>query len=374
MIPFGDVHKQYLHIQHDIDAAIREVLDSGWFILGKQGEAFEEEFAAYCGAQYGIGVGSGTEALHLALLAAGVEPGDEVITVPNTAMPSISAISFAQAIPRFVDIHPETYVMDVELLAKFLQTEIAYKDNHRLKVIMPVHLYGQSADMEPILDLARKYNLVVIEDAAQAHGTEYHGQKAGTFGDMGCFSFYPSKNLGAYGDAGMVITNNNELAERARLLRNYGQEKRYYHKIKGFNSRLDEMQAAILRAKLGYLDEWNRQRRQLASLYTSLLKETPVIPPAEAAYGKHIYHLYVIRTQEREQLQQYLKAREIGTLIHYPVPIHLQEAYADLALSEGTFPVAELCAKEILSLPIYPELEPAQVKHICSCIQEFYTQ
>ncbi len=372
MIPFGNLHQQYLTIKDEINAAIQEVLDSGWFILGKQCEAFEQEFAEYCGARHGIGVGSGTEALHLALLAAGVEPGDEVITVPNTAVPTISAISFAQAIPRFVDIDPMAYLMDVERLAVLLKTEIEQKGNQRIKVILPVHLYGQCADMAPILELARKYQLVVIEDVAQAHGAEYKGKKAGTMGDMGCFSFYPSKNLGAYGDGGMIITDDNTLAERLKLLRNYGQEKRYYHKIKGFNSRLDEMQAAILRKKLRHLDNWNHQRRQHAALYYSLLEHEPVITPVEAAHNRHVYHLYVIRTQDRDRLQSYLREHGIGTLIHYPIPVHLQEAYADLDIPHGTFPAAEGCAGEILSLPMFPELGAVQIEEICSCIHEFH--
>ncbi len=372
MIPFGDLHKQYSIIQAEIDLAIREVLDSGWFILGEQGEAFEQEFTEYCRAQYGVGVGSGTEALHLALLAAGVELGDEVVTVPNTAFPTISAISFAQAIPRFVDIDLATYLMDVELLTAMLHSEIDQKGKTRIKVIMPVQLYGQCADMEPIMKLARQYDLVVIEDAAQAHGAEYKGQKAGTLGDIGCFSFYPSKNLGAFGDGGMIITNNPEFAERARLLRNYGQEKRYYHKIKGFNSRLDEMQAAILRKKLDHLEEWNQRRRQHAALYNSLLQDAPITRPTEVEYGTHVYHLYIIRTQERDCLQSYLREQGIGTLIHYPIPVHLQEAYADLEIPRGTFPIAERCAQEILSLPMYPELEAEHIQEICSCIHEFY--
>jgi dTDP-4-amino-4,6-dideoxygalactose transaminase len=372
MVPFGDLHKQYVRIQTEIDAAIREVLDSGWFILGKQGEAFEQEFASYCGARYGIGVGSGTEALHLALLAVDVEPGDEVITVPNTTVPTVSAITFAQAIPRFVDIDPVTYLMDVELLTRMLYFEVEQKRNKRIKVIIPVHLYGQCVDMNPILELAQRYNLIVIEDAAQAHGAEYKGQKAGMLSDIGCFSFYPSKNLGAFGDGGMIITNNPEFAERARLLRNYGQEKRYYHKIKGFNSRLDEMQAAILRKKLRHLDDWNYQRRQHAALYHSLLEHEPVITPVEAAQNKHVYHLYVIRTQDRDRLQSYLEEHGVGILIHYPIPVHLQEAYADLGIPKGTFPVAEGCAGKILSLPMFPELEPVQIEEICSCIHEFH--
>ena len=374
MIPFGNLHAQYLTIQAEINAAIQEVLDSGWFILGKHAEAFEREFAAYCGAQYAVGVGSGTEALHLALVAAGLAPGDEVVTVPNTAVPTVSAISFAGAVPRFVDIDPATYLMDVKLLKDLLATEIEQHQNTRIKVLMPVHLYGQCADMDPILALACQYHLTVIEDAAQAHGAEYKGRKAGTLGDMGCFSFYPSKNLGAYGDAGLIVTNQPEIAERLKLLRNYGQEKRYYHKIKGFNSRLDEIQAAILRKKLVFLDAWNARRRENAAFYHTLLQHEPLILPVEASYGKHSYHLYVVRVKVREPFQRFLSEQGVETLIHYPVPIHLQEAYADLQIKPGTFPVAEQCAQELVSLPLYPELQPAQIQMICACIHRFMNE
>lgn len=373
MIPFGDLHRQYLAIQPEIDAAIRDVLASGWFVLGEQGKAFEQAFADYCAAQYGVGVGSGTEAIHLALLAIGVQPGDEIVTVPNTAVPTISAISFAQAVPRLVDVLPDTYLMNPDALAEFLRVEIEQQGNSRLKAVMPVHLYGQCADMTPIVELARQYGVFVIEDAAQAQGAEYAGKKSGTLGDIACFSFYPSKNLGAYGDAGLITTDNPAFAEQVILLRNYGQEKRYYHKIKGFNSRLDEMQAAILHAKLPHLDAWNHQRRQHAALYSSLLAETPqIVTPVEAAYAGHIYHLYVIRTPQRDQLRQYLDEHGIGTQIHYPVPVHLQAAYCDLGLGAGAFPVAERCAQEILSLPMYPELTAAEIQEICSRIHDFF--
>jgi dTDP-4-amino-4,6-dideoxygalactose transaminase len=371
MIQFGNLHTQYTTIQSEIDAAIQEVLDSGRFILGQQLEQFEQEFAAYCGAQYAVGVGSGTEALHLALVASGITPGDQVVTVPNTAVPTISAITFAQAIPRFVDIDPDTCLMDIDLLAQFLDAEIRHKGNMRIKALMPVHLYGQCVDMAPLLELARQYRLPVIEDAAQAHGALYNGQKAGTLGDIACFSFYPSKNLGAYGDAGMLVTNDEVMSKQLKLLRNYGQETRYQHTITGFNSRLDEMQAAILRAKLPHLDAWNDTRRQHAKQYTSALASTEIHPPVEAAYGRHVYHLYVIRCKQRDQLQQYLLDHGIQTFIHYPIPVHRQKAYADLQLSEGSFPVAEQTVREILSLPIYPELSPSHIQEVCACLNDF---
>ncbi len=362
-IPCSELKIQYEEIKAEIKAAFDEVFESSWFILGKQVERFEQEFAAYCGASYGIGVGSGTEALHLALLACGVQPGDEVITVANTAVPTVSAISFAQATPVFVDIDPVSYTMDPQAIES--------KITSRTRVILPVHLYGQPADMDPILDVARRYGLKVVEDACQAHGAEYRGQKVGAIGDLGCFSFYPSKNLGAYGDGGMVVTNDPELADHVRLLRNYGQRKRYYHDIKGFNSRLDELQAAFLRKKLLHLDQWNLRRRALASRYQELLDDS-VIKPVEQSYAYHIYHLYVIRCQRREQLQQHLLENGIQTLIHYPVPVHLQRAYQDLNLSSKSLPITEQFASEILSLPMFPELTDEQVSIVADRINRFY--
>lgn len=371
MISFGNLQTQYAAMRSEIDAAIQTVLESGRFILGQQLEQLEREFAAYCGARYAVGVGSGTEALHLALLASGITAGDEVITVTNTAVPTIAAISFAQAVPRFVDIDPDTYLMNIDLLGQFLDREIRRNGNPRIKAVIPVHLYGQCVDMAPLLALARQYGLRVIEDVAQAHGALYRGQKAGTFGDIGCFSFYPSKNLGAYGDAGMLVTNDAATARNLVLLRNYGQEARYYHVCKGFNSRLDEMQAAILRAKLPHLDDWNDTRRAHASLYRSLLTSAEIHTPTEAAYGKHVYHLYVIRCAARDRLQQYLRDQGVETLIHYPIPVHRQQAYADLHLAEGSFPVAEQAAREILSLPLYPELPASTIQEVCAGINDF---
>ena len=362
-VPFGDLRRQVLSIRDEVDEAIGKVLDKAWFVFGENVEAFEQEFSGYCGVKFGVGVGSGTEAIHLALLACGVQPGDEVITVANTAVPTISAISFANAVPVFVDIDPDSYTMD--------PSKIEEKITEKTKVILPVHLYGQSADMAPILDIAEQHGLKVVEDACQAHGAEYKGQKVGSFGDIGCFSFYPSKNLGAYGDGGMVVTNSETTAVQLKMLRNYGQEKRYVHTTKGFNSRLDEMQAAILKVKLNYLNKWNERRRRIAALYEERITCGPIVKPQEMAYAKHMYHLYVIRTPRRDRLQEVLRERGIGTLIHYPVPVHLQVAYQDLGVKEGALPVTETAAKEILSLPMFPELTDEEVGYICEKINSF---
>lgn len=362
-IPIFELSRQYKEIQDKIDKAIRDVFNSGWFILGRQVESFEKEFAYYCGTKYSIGVGNGTDALHLSLVAAGVKFGDEVITVPNTAVFTVSAISAAGARPVFVDIDPRYYTMAPDKIEAAVTA--------KTKAIIPVHLYGQCADMYPIREIARKHNLIIIEDACQAHGAEYHGKKAGSIGDMGCFSFYPSKNLGAYGDGGIIVTNNTDLFEKLKLLRNGGQQNRYYHKIIGYNSRLDEIQAAVLRVKLKYLDKWTELRRFKAQLYNKFIPKNAVIKPVERDLGKHVYHLYVIRTKERSGFQQYLENNNIQTLIHYPIPIHLQEAYKDLNIKEGAFPVAEKCATEILSIPMYPELSDKEVKYVCDIIKAY---
>lgn len=363
MIPFSEIKTQYQNIREDIQHAFDDVFESSWFVLGKNVEEFEREFASYCNAKHGIGVGSGTEAIHLALLACGVQPGDEVITVANTAVPTISAISFAQAIPVFVDIDPGSYTMNPD--------HIASKITAKTKVILPVHLYGQPADMEPILKIAKEYNLRVVEDACQAHGAEYHAKKVGALGDLGCFSFYPSKNLGCYGDGGLVTTNDDVLADRVWMLRNYGQRKRYFHDIKGFNSRLDELQAAFLRKKLKYLDTWNARRREIARIYDESLTNA-IVKPTEKAFSFHIYHLYVIRCQKREDLQKFLTENGVQTLVHYPVPVHLQRAYQELAIQDGALPITEHYASEILSLPMYPELSDEDVAFVASKINEFF--
>jgi len=361
-VPFCELRRQYPAIKEEIDQAVARVLNRGWFILGEEVLAFEEEFAAYCGAAYGVGVGSGTEALHLALLACGVEPGDEVITVPNTAVATVAAIELAGATPVFVDIDPASYNMDI--------SQVEGKITPRSKVLLPVHLYGQAADLGPLLSLAEGQGLMVVEDAAQAHGTTYKGRRLPQ-GDEGCFSFYPTKNLGAYGDGGMVVTDDARIAERVRLLRQYGWKKRYISSIRGLNSRLDELQAAILRVKLKHLDEWNEARRRWAVLYNELLTGSEVVRPQQSSYGEHVYYLYVIRSQHRDELQRFLDQRGISTLIHYPVPIHLMEAYSGLGYGPGSFPQAEEHCRQVLSLPLYPEITEQEVEMVAQSIKEF---
>ncbi len=363
MIPFGDLRLQYKSLKVELDRAIGQVLDDGWFILGKNVAAFEQEFATYCGAAHAIGVGNGTDALQLALMACGVGPGDEVITAPHSATFTALAISATGAVPRFVDIQANSFNLDPARLLDAI--------GPRTRAIIPVHLYGQPADMQPILAIARQHGLVVIEDAAQAHGARYQGRRAGSLGDVGCFSFYPSKNLGAFGDGGMVVTSDPELADRVRMLRHGGQKARYDHQLLGINSRLDELQAAILRVKLAYLDRWNQQRRHIAALYTALLTDSAVEPPLEQPGVEHIYHLYVVRCRNRSALQAHLTQRGIETAVHYPTPIHLQAAYRGLNLGRGSFPVAEQCAQEVLSLPIYPELSDAKVRQVVAAIREW---
>jgi dTDP-4-amino-4,6-dideoxygalactose transaminase len=363
MIPFLDLKHQYQSIKAEVDEAVTKVLESGWFILGEQVAAFEEEFSAYVGARYGVGVGSGTEALHLALWALDVGPGDEVITVPNTAVATVAAIELTGARPVLVDIHPQSYNLDPEKLEAAITP--------RTKVVIPVHLYGQAADMDAISEIARRRGIFVVEDAAQAHGAEYKRQRVGSLGDIGCFSFYPTKNLGAYGDGGMVVTNNEATAKRLRLLRQYGWETRYQSSIRGTNSRLDEMQAAILRVKLKHLDEWNDMRRRLAQQYHKALSGSEVALPQEMPDSKHAYHLYVIKSPRRDELRTHLNARDIETQIHYPTPIHLQEAYSHLGYRKGSFPTAEAFSQEILSLPLYPELADKDLDTIATHVLEF---
>jgi dTDP-4-amino-4,6-dideoxygalactose transaminase len=366
LIPFGDLRLQYDAIKTELDQAVQSVLDDGWFILGKNVSAFEAEFATYCGASYAIGVGNGTDALQLALMACEVGHGDEVITSPLSATFTALAISAVGAVPTFVDIDPQTYNIDPSRLEATI--------GPRTKAVIPVHLYGQPADMDPILAIARKHKLLVIEDAAQAHGAAYKGRQAGTLGDAGCFSFYPSKNLGAFGDGGMVVTDDPDLAERIRMLRNGGQQTRYDHQLLGINSRLDELQAAILRVKLRYLERWNERRRHIAALYSALLCESnEVEPPVEVPGVKHVYHLYVIRSERRDNLQAHLQQQGIQTGIHYPTPIHLQGAYRWCNQGPGSFPVAERCAREVLSLPIYPELTDAQVRRVAKHVTDWHT-
>lgn len=365
-VPFGDLKREVAEQRRSLEGAIHDVLESGWFVLGTRLETFESEFAAYLGAgTHVVGVGSGTEALHLALVAAGVGTGDYVITVPNTAVPTVSAISAAGAIPLLVDVCESSFTMDPEKLRELVATE-KRRLGSRLKAIVPVHLYGQTADMDPILAVAREYDLVVVEDACQAHGAQYRGQMSGTLGDFAAFSFYPSKNLGCYGDGGAVVTRDAASAERLRMLRNYGQTQRYTHQIKGFNSRLDEIQAAVLSAKLPLLDAYNLRRAAIAETYTRLIQSGAVITPVAQPYGRHAWHLFVVRHHDRDGLMARLESAGVATLIHYPIPIHLQRAYADLGLSKGALPVAERLAQEILSLPMFPQLTDDEVELVAS--------
>ncbi|HEX2914098.1 MAG TPA: DegT/DnrJ/EryC1/StrS family aminotransferase [Chloroflexia bacterium] len=365
-IPISDTKTQYLNHKAEFDAAIQGVLDRSWFVLGEEGTAFEREFADFLKVKYAVGVANGTDAIQLGLMACGVGAGDEVITTPHTALFTLLAITQAGAKPVLVDIDPQTGLID--------PTQIEPKITERTRAIIPVHLYGQSADLDPILEIAKAHNLRVVEDSCQAHGTLYKGQPTGTIGDVGTYSFYPSKNLGAYGDGGAVVTNDPELAERLQQLRNGGQSERYHHELMGLNSRLDEMQAAILRVKLKYLDGWNEARRERAALYNRLLADSRVELPVEREYGYHIYHLYVIKTTnraERDGLQAFLKENGVGTGIHYPIPAHLQKAYAWLEQGPGTFPATEDTAERILSLPMFPELPLEHIERVCELVKRY---
>lgn len=354
---------QYLSHKKEIDKAIFKVLDSGYYILGKEVKLFEKEFARYIGIKYGIGVGSGTEALYIALRACGIKEGDEVITVSHTAVATVSAIELCGAKPVLVDIEPDFFTIDPSRITKAI--------TKKTKAIIPIHLYGQPADMKPILKIAHKHGIKVIEDCAQAHGAIYNSKKVGSWGDVACFSFYPTKNLGAIGDGGVIVTNNNKIAEKCQLLRQYGWKEKYISQISGVNSRLDELQAAILRIKLKYLDQENKQRVKLANLYKLYLKETDLKWPKSRQNVFHSYHLYVIRSNKRDQLKKYLEKNNIYPLIHYPVPIHLQPAYKNKIKTIGTLNVTEKAAQEILSLPIYPELNKENVRLITSIIKNF---
>ncbi|MBD2434786.1 MULTISPECIES: DegT/DnrJ/EryC1/StrS family aminotransferase [Fischerella] len=362
MIPFVDLKAQYLSIKEEIDAAVLKVLQSTQFILGSEVAAFEQEFAQYCNADYSIALNTGTSALHLALLAAGIGAGDEVITTPFTFVATVAAIVYTGATPVFVDIDPVSYTIDV--------TKIEQAITAKTKAILPVHLYGQPADMNPIMEIAQRHGLTVIEDAAQAHRAEYKSQRVGSIGDIGCFSFYPGKNLGAYGEGGAVVTNNPEYARTIKMLRDWGQEQRYHHVLKGYNYRMDGIQGAILRVKLRYLDAWTEARRVHAALYDQLLANSNVKTPTVMPYSYHVYHVYVVRSQERDALQQKLQEQGVQTGIHYPIPVHLQQAYADLGYKAGDFPCAELVANEVLSLPMCAELSSEQIKIVSAAVCE----
>ena len=364
MIPFLDLATQYHSIKEEVDEAIARVLKGSQFVLGDEVAAFEEEFAGYCGARYGIALNSGTSALHLALLAAGVGPGDEVITVPFTFVATVAAICYTGARPVFVDIEPRSYAMNVKHVKRAI--------TERTKAILPVHLYGQPADMDPILETARRSGLIVIEDAAQAHGAEYKGRRTGGIGDLSCFSFYPGKNLGAYGEGGMVLTNSPEYADTIRMLRDWGQARKYHHVLKGYNYRMDGVQGAILRVKLRHLEAWTEARRAHAALYNGLLAGSGVQTPEEMCYSHHVYHIYAIRTRCRDALQQGLNAHGIQTGIHYPIPVHLQPAYADLGYKAGEFPYSETVAGEVLSLPMFAELTGDRLEYVAGAVRRSY--
>src|SRR5450830_300710 len=363
-VPFGDLSRQYKKYKKEFDNIISSVFANGNFILGENVTRFENNFSNYLGAKYAVGVGSATEALFLALKAIGIKNGDEVITVANTAVPTVSAIDFAGAKPVFIDIEETSYNIN----PKRIENRITLKT----KAIIPVHLYGNPCNMDSIIQIAQKYDLKVIEDSAQAHGAQYKGKKVGTFGDFGAFSFYPSKNLGANGDAGMVVTNNEEFAKKIKLLRNYGFEDRYKSIIRGFNSRLDEIQAALLDFKLTKLDEWNLKRKQISDMYSKGLKGLPIILPSAAPENKHVFHLYVIRVKQREKFMKFISDEGVGTIIHYPIPIHLQPAYKYLNYKKGFLPVTEKVAEEIVSLPIFPDLEDNEVEYVIKSIKKFF--
>jgi len=355
--------RQYDGIKDELKAPVEKVMLSGAFILGEDVGLFEKEFSAYCGARYGIGVNSGTDALFLACLACGIGKGDEVITPTYTYIATSFGISMTGAKPVFVDIEEKTYNIDVTKIEKAI--------TGKTKAILLVHLYGHPADMDPVMQIAKKHKLKVIEDCAQAHGALYRNKKVGGFGDAACFSFYPTKNLGAFGDGGMVLTNSEEIRNKTALLRDYGRKGRYENIIKGYNSRLDTIQAAILRVKFKYLDKWNERRREIAGLYTKLFKEKKldIALPYEADYARHIYHQYVIRVKNREGVIKKLADKGLNLLIHYPIPVHLQECYRGLGYKKGAFPAAEKYCEEVMSLPMYPELTEEEIKYVVNCLQ-----
>lgn len=367
-VPLLDLKAQYATIREEVNAAVLRVLESQHFILGPEVEALEEEVAAYSQCKYGIGVSSGTDALMVALMAIDIQPGDEVITTPYTFFATAGSIVRLGAKPVFVDIDPLSYNID--------HTKIEAAITARTRAIMPVHLYGQMAEMDPIMEIANRHNLYVIEDAAQAIGAEYKGQRAGSIGHLGCFSFFPSKNLGGIGDGGMVVTNDAELADKVKLLRGHGARPKYYHQVVGGNFRLDAVQAAVLRVKLKYLDQWTMGRRRNAARYRQLFAEagTSVELPHDASYGRHIYNQFVIRTDRRDVLMAHLKARQIGIEVYYPVPMHLQRCFMVLGYRIGDFPNSESAAQETLALPIYPELNHSHLQAVVMSTQEFGQQ
>ncbi|TBB92639.1 DegT/DnrJ/EryC1/StrS family aminotransferase [Rhizobium ruizarguesonis] len=365
MIPFLDLKAQYQSIKSEIDAAVLGVLASGQYILGEEVARLEQEFADYCNVKHAIAVNTGTSALHLSLLAAGVGPGDEVITVPFTFVATVSAICYAGARPVFVDVEPVTLTMD--------PAQLEAKITPRTKAIVPVHLYGQMADMDAIKAIADRHGIAVIEDACQAHGAQYKGARAGSIGTSGCFSFYPGKNLGACGEGGIVVTDSDDQAKTMRMLRDWGQEQRYHHLLKGFNYRMDAIQGAILRIKLRHLEAWTEARRAHGRRYSLLLDGSAHLrTPVEIADRRHVYHVYAIRSRDRDQLQRVLSEEGIQSGLHYPIPVHLQKAHADLGYKAGDFPISEAAAREVLSLPIYPEMPAWHVDQVAAALENTY--
>ena len=362
-IPLVDLKTQYLKLRRELWPVVEDTISRGHYILGKEVEDFEKEFAAFCGTAHCIGVSSGTEALHLSLRALDIGPGDEVITAVNTFIATAFAISYTGATPVFVDVRPSDFNIDPELIDKAVSP--------RTRAIIPVHLYGQPADMDAIREIARQHNLVVVEDACQAHGARYNRQRVGTFGDAGCFSFYPGKNLGAYGDGGAVVTNNETIAERIRELRQYGQKQKYIHSTLGYNARLDSIQAKILGVKLRHLDEWNANRKEAAQLYRELLSENGIVLPHENPESDHVYHLFVIQHPRRDDLLTFLQDQNIFCGIHYPVPLNRQKPYLSVETIPSDAPVAQTLAGRILSLPMFPEITNEQITRISEAIKRF---
>lgn len=368
-VPMLDLTIQYDQLKDEMNEAIQEVLRSARFILGPNVQKLEKDVAEYSHVGYGVGVGNGSDAIHIALEACGVKAGDEVITTAFTFFATAGAIARIGAIPVFVDIDPRTYNID--------PSKIEEKITEKTKAIVPVHLYGQTADMDPIMELAKKYNLHIVEDAAQAIGAEYKGKKVGEFSSAACFSFFPTKNLGAYGDGGMIITNDADIAEKCRVIRVHGSKPKYYHHVLGYNSRLDELQAAILNVKFPHLDRWSELRREKANNYTTLLKEQlgdRVVTPYEAEGHHHIFHQYTIRVENRDELQKYLQEQGVSTMVYYPKPLHLQPVFAELGYKEGDLPITEEVSNQVVSLPMFPELTLEQQQYVVSKIAEFYNK
>jgi dTDP-4-amino-4,6-dideoxygalactose transaminase len=362
-VPFLDLKQQYLGIKDEILSGVATVFDSTQYVLGREVATFEEEFAAYCGVRHAVAVNSGTSALHCALLAAGIGPGDEVITVPCTFVATVAAVVYTGARPVLIDVDPVSYTMDPGRIEAAITPQT--------KAILPVHLYGNPAAMGPILEISRRRGLIVIEDAAQAHGAQYQGWRCGSMGDLGCFSFYPGKNLGAYGEGGLVATNHRELARKIRMLRDWGAEKKYQHVLKGFNYRMEALQGAILRVKFRYLERWTEARRARAAAYNRLLADSGLVLPVEAPGNRHVYHIYPVLSPARDELMESLRAQGVQTGIHYPDPVHLLPAHADLGYRAGDFPISERIAAQELSLPMFPELTDAQIEEVAQVVAEF---